>query len=248
VAVDPTTNLIYAQQYSGFNFYRFNPKTDHWKTLTAAPIAQDNNGGGAYLKGKIYTVYTSNATQMGVYNIATGKWKTTSNPLGLGTGNITAVGGLLYLIEGSTFISYNPATKATHTLATPPFSVDSWAGIAPYRGKIYAQQGDCSCDSAFATYNIATNKWKHLPRLPAEAVLGAAIDPVTGTFYAYGPYGGHRFYRFRIATGTWSTRKFPYNNLDDGGLAYVSTPGLQGIYATYGQRNTGFTRFVTKAP
>ena len=33
--------------------------------------------------------------------------------------------------------------------------------------------------------------------------------------------------------------------LDDGGMAYVATPGLQGIYAVQGEQGTGFVRFVT---
>ncbi len=247
VVVDPTTNLIYAQQYSGTGFYRYNPRTNRWKTLASAPLNQGNNGGAAYLKGKIYTVYTENASQMGMYNVATGKWKTIANPLGLGTGDITAVGGLLYLVNGFTFISFNPATHTTHTLKVPPFSFDRWAGLAPYKGKVYGQQGDCSCDSRLAAYDIATNKWKQLPKLPAEAVLGAAIDPVAGIFYAYGSYSEDHFYRYDIKTGKWlSNRTFPHPSLDDGGLTYVSTPKLQGIYATYGQNSDGFTRYVTK--
>ena len=54
------------------------------------------------------------------------------------------------------------------------------------------------------------------------------------------------FYRYDIATGTWlSTLTFPYSDINDGGMAYVSAKGLQGIYATYGQNNKGFTRYVT---
>ena len=84
VAVDPTTNMIYAQQFEGKGFYRYNPRTNKWTTLAKAPINQGNNGGAAYVKGKIYTVYTNNDTQMGVYDIATGTWSTTTNPLASG--------------------------------------------------------------------------------------------------------------------------------------------------------------------
>ncbi len=77
-------------------------------------------------------------------------------------------------------------------------------------------------------------------------VLGAAIDPVTGTFYAYGAYEGYSWYGYDIATGKWlSSPSFPHRNLNDGGMAYVSTKGRQGIYATYGQDSAGFTRYVT---
>jgi hypothetical protein len=244
VAVDPTTNMIYAQQFEGFGFYRYDPSTNKWTKLVKSPINQGNNGGAAYLNGKIYTVYTGNSTEMGVYNIHTGKWSTRGNPLGSGTGNITAVGSLLYLVDGFNFVSYNPATHATTPLASPPFDFTHYGGLAPYKGKIYGQQGDGS--SGFADYNIKTDTWHALPDVPSGAVLGAAIDPVSGTFYAYGNYNQSNFYRFDIASGTWlSNRTFP-KNVNDGGLAYVSIPGLQGIYATFGQDHPGFTRYVTK--
>ena len=77
-------------------------------------------------------------------------------------------------------------------------------------------------------------------------MLGAAIDPITGIFYAYGNYGDDLFYRYNTASEDWLfTLQFPQHHLNDGGMAYVSAKGLQGIYATYGQENSGFTRYVT---
>lgn len=245
VAVDPTTNMVYAQQYEGKGFYRYNPRTNKWTTLAKAPIKQGNNGGAAYVKGKIYTVYTENDTKMGVYDVATGTWSTITNPLGAGTGDITSHMGLLYMVDGTDFISYDPATATTSTLATPPFSFSEWAGLAAYKGDIFGQQGDDSTHG-FAKYDIATNSWISLPDLPGLALLGAAIDPVTGTFYAYGNYGDDLFYRYSNVQDNWLfTLQFPQHHLDDGGMAYVSAKGLQGIYATYGQNNNGFTRYVT---
>jgi hypothetical protein len=160
------------------------------------------------------------------------------------------VGGLLYLVDGSNFVSYNPATNTTDSLSDSPIDFSSWAGLAPYKGKIYGDGGDDEAD-AFAVYDIATDQWATLPGMPDfhRAVLGAAIDPVTGTFYDYGSYHQDHFYRYDITTGRWlATLKFPQKHLDDGGIAYVSAKGLQGIYATYGQASKGFTRYVTPAP
>ncbi|HEY3944387.1 MAG TPA: hypothetical protein VGL78_04100 [Solirubrobacteraceae bacterium] len=244
VAVDPTTNMIYAQQYEGKGFYRYNPRTNTWATLAKAPINQGNNGGAAYLNGKIYTVYTDNDTQMGVYNIATGKWSTTGNPLNSGTADITSRKGLLYLVNGTDFIAYSPDEQLAFPLASPPFSFNRFGGLAPFKGKIYGQQGDGG--SAFASYDVGTDTWSSLDNLPSGGVLGAAIDPVTGIFYAYGNYGDDLFYRYSTAQQSWLfTLGFPHHDLNDGGMAYVSAKGLQGIYATYGQNNKGFTRYVT---
>ncbi len=253
VVVDPTTNLIYAQQYDGTGFYRYNPGTNKWKTLASASVSQINNGGAAYLKGKIYTVYPEDSSDMGVFDIKTGTWTTIANPLGAGTADITAVGNRLYLAGcagspscTSTFVSYNPTTNTTTTLAKPPFAFSAWGGLAPYKGEIYGQQGDGDQPAHFGVYDIATNKWQRLRNGPNGMVLGAAIDPVTGTFYAYGAYEGYSWYGYDIATGKWlSSPSFPHRNLNDGGMAYVSTKGRQGIYATYGQDSAGFTRYVT---
>jgi hypothetical protein len=249
VVVDPTTNMIYAQQFEGKGFYRYNPRTNTWATLPQAPIKQANNGGAAYVKGKIYTVYAENDTQMGVYDIATGTWSTITNPLGAGTGDITSHMGLLYLVGGSTFVSYDPATNTTQTLSSPPFEFSSWGGLAPYKGVIYGQQGDGDQPPDFGGYDIATDTWMQLNDLPGGGVLGAAIDPVTGIFYAYGSYNDDLFYRYNTVTGDFLfTLAFPHHFLNDGGMAYVSVKGLQGIYATFGQDSNGFTRYVTPSP
>jgi uncharacterized repeat protein (TIGR01451 family) len=258
VAIDPTTNLIYAQadgnSTPGLNFYSYNPSTDAWTELAPSPLPSGNNGGAVYVNGKIYTVYTGNDTDMGVYDIASNTWTTIPNPLGLGTGNITQVNGVIYLADQSSFVSYNPATNTTTTLANvPDFTGDcsgegfeSWGGLQYYNGKIYGHQGN-GCNG-FAVYDIASNTWSLLPNLPDDAVLGSALDTVTGTYYAYGSYGGSSFYEYSIASNTWTTINFPFSDINDGGMAYVSTPGQQGIYATFGEDSTGFTRFVTPLP
>lgn len=242
VVVDPTTNLIYAQRFEGTAFYSYNPATNAWTTLPSSPISMGNNGGAAYLNGKIYASYNGSST-MGIYDIATQTWSTIPNPAGGATGNITASGSLIYEARGSSFVSYNPTTTTTTTLAPPPFSFSSWGVLASYNGKIYGTEGNGS--SGFAVYDIGTNTWTTLASVPSGAVLGGAIDPTTGTFYTYGEYGGDTFDIYDIATGTWTTTTFPYSDINDGGMAYVSTAGLQGIYAVYGENSPGFTRYNT---
>ena len=265
VAVDPATNIIYAQEFNGTGFYSYKPSTNTWTTLTSAPISQGDNGGGAYLDGKIYTVYTQNSS-MGVYDIATNSWTQMTSPLGEGTGNITAYDGLLYLAVGRTLVSYNPSSGKTHSLASPPsFSsasfnpdlggapsycpgngIQPWGALAGYAGKLYATEG-CAYDG-FADYDIATNEWTDLSLLSIYPVLGGTVDPVTGTFYAYGSYGGSSLLAYNIADKHGTILSFPYSDLDDGGMAYVSAAGLRGVYATYGQESTGFTRLNTAYP
>ncbi len=262
VVTDTQTNVIYAQQNSdngvtpGTQFYSYNPKTNLWKQLASSPESMFNNAGAAYLNGKIYVGYSDDTnheadTSLAVYDIAANTWTTIANPLGEASGDITAYRGLLYMVNGTRFVSYKPSTGTTRTLADPPDFTDStgkygdchqgfqpWGSLAPYGGKIYGTEGN-SCN-AFAVYDVASNTWTELPTVPSGAVLGGAIDPVTGTFYTYGNYNGDTWDVYKIATHTWTTMTYPYSNVGDGGLAYVSTPGLQGIYSTTGENDTGF--------
>lgn len=259
VTVDPTTNLVYAQAFGGTAWYRYNPSTNTWTTLAPDPISDSNDAGAAYLNGKIYLSFPSNSG-LAVYTIATNTWTTIStNPTGGETGAITSAGGLLYLGIGSTFVSYDPTTGHTTTLANIPAftgatgefcggSTDfqAWGTLAVLDGKIYAAQGN-SCNG-FAVYDIATNTWQLLHYAPNGLVMGGAIDPVSRTFFGYGDYGQSIWDIYDIATNTWTTKTWPGGTLDDGGMAYVSAPGLQGIYAVEGEDGPAFERYVTPAP
>jgi hypothetical protein len=256
LVVDPTTNLIYAQGYDATTFYVYDPSRNTWTTRASAPsdLSYDE-AGAAYLNGKIYVVYPASDTAMYVYNIASNSWSNMPNPLGTGTAAITSSGGELYLAgggaNGNGFVSYNPATNTTKPLSSGPnFNSDcggtgfSPAGtLAAYAGNIYGNQSS-GC-TGFAAYAIATNTW-NLLNPPGDALVGAAIDPVAGTYYAsgYDSSDTPSLYVGNIAKHTWVNTPFPYAGLDDGGMAYVSTRGLQGIYATYGLDSTGFVRFV----
>ncbi len=262
VTVDTATNIIYAQENEGTSFYSYDPSTGDWSELAPAPIGAGSKGGAAYLNGMIYVSYTGESAMLGVYDIATNTWTTIDNPLKVATADITASGEDLYMVEGTAFVSYNPATKATTKLAGAPRWFNSegedgaapyceegferWGGLQPFQGRIYGDQGN-EC-KGFASYDIATNSWTELPDLPEGAVAGSALDPVTGTYFAYGPYGGSDFYGYDIASRQWTTISSPFNGVNDGGMAYVGLPGLHGIYAAQGEGRKAFARYVTLEP
>lgn len=252
VTVDPTTNLIYAQENQGYGFFSYNPATDQWTPLTSCPIYSGNNGGATYLNGKIYTCYTGGGGGMeagggsiGIYDIAGDSW--TSIPNFVYTGNIETYNGRIYLIDDLIFKSYDPVALTWDTLTHPgvfPFNSDnSWGGLRYFNGYLYNLSGDG--DSAMAKYHVATDEWTFLPNAPDGAVLGTAIDPTAAKFYASGSYGDSNFYEFDLITETWSVQRQPYVEFNDGGMAYVSDPDHHGIYFVEGQGGTGFVFYET---
>jgi len=266
VGTDPATGLIYAQENGGTAFFRYDPHTNGWSDLAEAPLDSGNNGGAAFLNGKVYTVYSNNDEKLGVYDVASNSWTTIDNPLADGTSVITATGGKLYLIIGKEFVALDPATGGTTPLAGPPpftpainegnceAGFEAWGGLQPVEGKIYGHQGN-GC-VGFAVYDIATNSWNELPPAPkviapypdAEPegpVLGSAYDPLTNTYLTYGSYSGKSLFRYDIEAGTWSTSEMPFL-VDDGGMAYVSQSGIEGVYMIQGEEGTEFTRYTER--
>jgi uncharacterized repeat protein (TIGR01451 family) len=260
VTTDPTTGLIYAQENEGKNFFAYDPRTNAWSERADAPIDSENNGGAAYLNGKIYVTYTENSAEIAVYDIGSNSWTTTPHPLGDETGNIAAGNGRLYLAVSLEFISYDPASgNVTHLADPPKFTAadcddgfEPWGGLQVVDGKIYGHQGN-GC-TGFAVYDIASNSWQELPLAPEVEeeegpVLGSAFDPLTNTYLTYGPYGngdgGRVLYRWDIEAGSWSTSTLPFG-IEDGGMAYVGLPGLEGVYMIQGEGGTEFTRYTER--
>lgn len=260
VTTDPGTGLIYAQANKGTSFFVYDPRTNAWKELEPSPVNSGNNGGAAYLDGKIYISYTNNENDVAVYDIASNSWDTIENPLEAGTGNIAAGDGVLYMVVGLNFIEYDPVTETATPLAEPPNFVsdgggnceegfEPWGGLQVVGEEIYGHQGN-GCDG-FAVYDIVDDEWFELT-YPAELgeegpILGSAYDPVTDTYFTYGPYEGTTLYRYDLAGESWSTATLPFA-VEDGGMAYVGLAGLEGVYMIQGEGGTEFTRYGEPRP
>lgn len=249
ITLDPTTGIIYAQDDGnageGTAYYAYDPNTDTWTPKAVCPIDSGNNGGAVYWNGRIYTIYTGNAAQLGVYDISSDSWSTVANGLGLGTGNIATDGNYIYAVSGTTFKRYDPAADTWTGLANPTVYFQNWGGLAHYNGWLYGHTGNGTTD--FAKYEIATNTWTTLTDVPGGAVLGSDIDPVGQVYYCTGSYSQNNMYMFNLITGTWATETLPWASTDDGGMAYSCLPGIQGMYVSQGQAGTAFARRATPA-
>jgi hypothetical protein len=172
-AADPNTGYIYAQQVTGFGFYRYDPYSDSWAALSGCPLYSYHLSGATYLSGKIYTVYTVDSNPIGVYDIATDSWTTIRNNFGRGTNIITSDGQYIYLASDTTFRRYDPASGAWSDLASPDISFRHTSGGLSYLdGTIYGHN-----DASFARYDIASDTWATLRSIPYSAGPSSAIDP-----------------------------------------------------------------------
>lgn len=255
VTTDPGTGLIYAQEDQGTRFFVYDPRTNVWSELESSPVNSGNNGGAAFLNGKIYIVYTNNENDLAIYDIASNSWDTIENPLEAGTGDIAAGDGVLYMAVRNDFIEYDPVTETATPLAEPPTFVsdgggnceegfEPWGGLQVVGDEIYGHQGN-GC-AGFAVYDIVLDEWFELtyPVEPGEngPVLGSAYDPVTNTYLTYGPYEGTTLFRYDIDGESWSTTTLPFA-VEDGGMAYVGLSGFEGVYMIQGEGGNEFTRY-----
>lgn len=258
VIADPETGLVYGQGNGTKEFFVYDPSTDVWTDLAPSPLESENDGGAAYLDGKIYVAYMDNGSEMAIYDIASNSWTTIASPIAEGTGDITAGDGRIYMASGENFISYDPSTEVTTPLAEPPSfaaagksgGFQSWGGLQFDGTKIYGHQGNGY--DGFGVYDIGSNTWTELAPIANEeegwhgAVAGSTLDPVTNTYLAYGNYGENNLYVYDIEAGTWSRTKLPFTEVEDGGMAYVSTPGHEGVYIVEGEEGHEFTRYTER--
>jgi subtilisin family serine protease len=241
VVEDRAARVIYGQAAQSSGFYRYRAETNDWETLSSSPIGWGGVGGAALLNGKVYTSYTGSSL-MGVYNISSDSWTTISSPLG-NHGNIASDGTrYLYLITGFSLVRFDPGTMAAATLASPPFYVDSRAGIRHLSGVLYAHQGGGY--RGFASFDIVGIRWTTHASPPAGLVLGSAIDPYNLEYFAYGSYGDARLYRYTISGGTWSSVNIPFFSIHDGGMGWLLAPAA-GIYFVQGRYGSGLGRYLT---
>ncbi|MCU0230226.1 MAG: choice-of-anchor D domain-containing protein [Acidobacteria bacterium] len=238
---DVAGRAIYARASSGYGFYRFRPDTVAWERLADFPVYSYGSAGAASLGGTIFVSHASWGVELGVYDIGTDTWTTRPHPVLAGTANVASDGArYLYFVEGQQLVRYEPATWGKTSLSSPPFSLGLAGGLAYSGGRLYGHAADGS--KRFAVYDVASDTWRELPRVPAEAVSGAAIDPLAQEYAAVGPYGGKNLYRFSLIDETWTVSTLPFEVRSSGLTWQPGRPA--GLYIAQGAYANGFTRQV----
>lgn len=112
-------------------FYRYDPATDQWTTLTP-PSGQFSWGPGGVIGGKFYvTGAQDGATRLMVYDPATATWtqKTPLNNFRGRAGSVT-LGGKLYVIGGGSS-SPDGSSILVRTVSIYDPTTDTWTNKAP---------------------------------------------------------------------------------------------------------------------
>ncbi len=235
VVSDPDAGLLYARASDDLAFMRYVAASDTWESL--AP-SLGYCGGAALLNGKIYAP-SWNGT-LTVYDIATDTWAEGATWPGDPCANIASDGSrYLYLAGGRTLWRCDPETGEIVSLAAPPFDFRDDGGLCVFEGALYGHAGQDGTD--FARYDIAIDSWQRLAPVPGRAVHGAAVDPASREYVAYGPSGGNDLYRYAIDEGVWSVAKIPFFTINNGGLAWLPGP-TAGVCLVQGTYGTGFAR------
>lgn len=246
VTIDPETSLLYAQAPHSQDVLRYNPLSNSWSEVGNITYAGASNqtAGAVILKSEMYCVYPNDNVNIHVFNLILRTWRTMPHGLGTGTRTITTDGTLLYLAGGGKFKSLHPTKKTIRDLPMPTITLDGAGGLRYHDGVIYAHEGN---NNGFAKYDISAETWETLIPLPGKAVLGSAIDPVKKRYYAYGKNDLSYLYEFDLAANLWTAVYIQTFDVSDGGMVYVPTEGVDGIYFTQGANATGLGRYKAQA-
>lgn len=234
--VDPTTGYFYGQGDQGStNYYRYDPTTNTWSSLTPCPQSSGNNGGATYLNGKIYNSYCSNGI-IAIYTIATDSWTTITG--GINSGNICNDGTDVYISGNNIFKKYvvNNGTWVDLTGTT----CEPWGGIQYKNGFFYLHEGNGSL--GFKRYQVSSNTWTTLPNVPYGSVLGSAI--YDAYYYCQGDYGGTNLYSYDLGAGEWNNiLTLPFATNDAAIVTYGNS-----LFIVQGEAGTGFAKFTPTNP
>jgi N-acetylneuraminic acid mutarotase len=184
------------------------------------------DGGKIYVLGG-YPASRQTQSTLQVYDVATNKW-TLGKPLPMRVHHpvLVGVGGKLYSLGGQTdpgdansnrTFEYDPTKDDWAEKMTMPTARGGGAGAA-IGSKIYVVGGRPPAANAFEVYDVGTNRWEMLPKLPSDVnnrnhLAAAAIG---GKIYvAGGRYNGggfmdpmtNRLDMFDPVAGTWTQKQ-----------------------------------------
>ncbi len=208
------TDLYILRGANTSDFWKYTTSTDTFSVLAAPPAAIsagadlifDDSQGTDYL----YTPRGANQRNLYQYNIAANSWTSLSlSPAALNdNGNITKLGGAMYMLRGgntNTMYKYVFATDTWSTLSNTP-ALTRYVGMTynPTEDLMYVFRGNGTYE--WWKYDPDTDTYIGPTDLPGTP--GSGADIIYAGNYLYYRRGNNSalFYRYNIASGVWETR------------------------------------------
>ncbi|MBW6467738.1 MAG: DUF11 domain-containing protein [Coriobacteriia bacterium] len=226
-------------------FSKYRQATDVWQ-LEAQPTNGIEKGGALTVDSATGTIYASegNSKWFYEYSITTNTWtRLTDASANFNEGGgiqFLQVGGVKYVFavlgNGTAFRRYNIATDNWTNLANVPVTVKRGGAITTDGTYLYVLQGDGK--KGFYRYDVSANTWTAMAPTPANVSWGGALtsvdtngDGAIDSIYALQGDGKTGFWRYSIATNTWTAMAVTPGAVKAGGAL---TNDGQYIYALQG--------------
>ena len=244
VVADPSTGTLYGQVSTTWVFLQYDVTEGFWRRLADAPMPAVDFGGAALLKGRIYTTYPFDSTQIGVYDIATDRWSTQPHPLGTPATAIASDGiRWVWFAIGHTLARYDPESTRVERFDVAALNIGMTGDLHYLDGALYGQTGNQTI--GFGRYDIASGTAEALPPVPAPAGKGSTLDAGRREYLLFGPEGNTDLHRYSIDGGTWRRDTLPEMHNASAQLIWMGGP-IPGIYFLPGVgANPAFYRYGT---
>jgi hypothetical protein len=160
----------------------YNPSTNSWTPVAAAPVALEEQAGVAF-QGKLYFTWSDDpkTSMLVAYDPQSNSWNTIAAP-GRRAGGLVVAGDQLISVGLGTRLAgdatdriYDPASNTWTVLPTDPFSPDQARSVVVVGDRLVLWALTLSGEK-WATFDLATQTWTPIENLSARGGMTAVGD------------------------------------------------------------------------
>lgn len=199
---------IYNLEATGVEFYRYDPNSNTWETLTAADHSTYYGADLVVVGNYIYAIFGGYQKTFSRYSIIDDTWTDMSDMLDwvYRGGSLTTDGTDIYASRGNTadFYKYTVSTDTWSVLPDFPNTFYYGAVLEYHNGYIYSPRGANS--NLFYRFNISTQTWSQMANAPDTLYYDTSSSAVKGIYIYYMKGNAdYVFMRYNTSNNTWET-------------------------------------------
>jgi hypothetical protein len=202
LVADPGRRQLVALLDGSVRVVRLDAVDGEWTELARAPLEASGTCAAAISAGRIYVAHAGRA-HLGVYDIEADAWWTIRSPLADTTAIAAGEDGSLYLVRDKLGRRLDPRDGSVQPIAPPLFDFGARGVLVAHRGALYGHRSGGPL--WLQAYDPLADRWTERAPLPQAAAPRAAIDPVSGDYYAPGASGSGVLLRHRLDDNAWHT-------------------------------------------